>query len=203
MARLTFPAPPNSLRRGPLRAGAFRGALHDERTASLIGTALGVAFATAFLTGLISHELQLSHPPSWIPSRPVWIYRFTQGLHVASGMAAIPLLLAKLWTVYPRLFSWPPVTSILHALERLSILVLVAGAIFELVTGLLNMVQWYPWQFAFVQTHYRVAWVTVGALLLHLAVKAPAIARGYRREPVPNAEVGTSVETPAEADVSS
>jgi DMSO/TMAO reductase YedYZ molybdopterin-dependent catalytic subunit len=168
------------LRRGPLREGAFRSTLHGERTAALLGTALGVAFATAFLTGLISHELQLRHPPTWIPDRPVWIYRFTQGLHVASGLAAIPLLLAKLWTVYPRLFAWPPLASVRHGLERLSILVLVAGAIFQLVTGLLNVIQWYPWAFAFVPTHYQVAWITVGALIVHIAVKAPAIARGYR-----------------------
>lgn len=194
MARLTFPQPPGWLRRGPFRQGAFRGALHDERTASLIGTALGVAFATAFLTGLISHELQLQqHSPTWIPARPVWIYRFTQGLHVVSGLAAIPLLLAKLWTVYPRLFAWPPVSSLLHALERLSILVLVAGAIFELVTGLLNTVQWYPWAFGFRATHYDVAWITVGALIVHLAVKAPAIARGYRK---PAAETEAEAETP-------
>jgi len=176
---------PQLLRRGPLREGAFRGHLHDERTASLIGTALGIAFATAFLTGLISHELQ--HPASWfpLPTRPVWFYRATQGLHVASGTAAIPLLLAKLWTVYPKLFAWPPLKSVAHGLERLSIAVLVAGAIFELATGLLNAAQWYPWHFDFTKTHFWVAWVTVGALLVHVAIKAPAIARGWRRPAVP------------------
>lgn len=180
-----LPTPPAWLRRGPLREGAFRANLHDERTASLVGTALGIAFTTAFVTGLISHELQ--HPPSWLPlpTRPVWFYRFTQGLHVTSGMAAIPLLLVKLWTVYPRLFAWPPVRSVLHALERLSIAVLVACAIFELITGLLNVAQWYPWRFPFIQTHYWIAWITIGALLLHLAVKAPAIARGLRGHPAP------------------
>ena len=134
----------SALRRPP-PLPRFRSRLHDERTATLIGTALGVAFATAFLTGLISHVLQ--HPPSWLahhlPTRPSWGYRLTQGLHVASGIAAIPLLLAKLWTVYPKLFEWPPLKSVLHALERLSILVLFAGAVFELVTGLLNSAQWY------------------------------------------------------------
>lgn len=170
------------LRQPPLPR--FRSRLHDERTASLIGTALGAAFATAFLTGLISHVLQ--HPPSWLahhlPTRPSWGYRLTQGLHVASGIAAIPLLLAKLWTVYPKLFEWPPLKSALHALERLSILVLFAGAVFELVTGLLNSAQWYVWgaQFPFIQTHYWVAWITVGALIVHIGVKAPAIARGLR-----------------------
>jgi len=200
MARFLLPSPPGWLRRGPLREGAFRSSLHDERTATLIGTALGITFTTAFLTGLISHELQLAHPPTWIPDRPVWIFRFTQGLHVASGTAAIPLLLAKLWTVYPKLFGWPPVKSVLHGLERLSIAVLVGGAIFQLVTGLLNVVQWYPWKFAFVPTHYWVAWITVGALILHIAVKAPEIGRGYKR---PGPVVGpeeTAVIVPAESD---
>jgi DMSO/TMAO reductase YedYZ molybdopterin-dependent catalytic subunit len=183
--RFQIPPPPAWLRRGPLREGAFHSTLHDERTTSLIGTALGVAFATAFVTGLISHELQ--HPASWfpLPTRPVWFYRFTQGLHVATGLASIPLLLAKLWTVYPKLFAWPPVKSAIHGLERLSILVLISGAIFELVTGLLNIVQWYPWGFSFTQTHFWVAWVTVGALILHIAVKAPAIARGLGNKSAP------------------
>jgi DMSO/TMAO reductase YedYZ molybdopterin-dependent catalytic subunit len=180
-----FPTPPQWMRLGPLREGAFRPSLHDERTASLIGTALGTAFTLAFVTGVISHELQ--HPPTWLPlpTHPVWFYRFTQGLHVASGLAAIPLLLAKLWTVYPRLFSWPPITSVLHALERLSIAVLVMCAIFELATGLLNIIQWYPWHFAFIQTHYWIAWIAFGSVLLHVAVKTPAIARGLRNLPAP------------------
>ncbi|MGW4320489.1 molybdopterin-dependent oxidoreductase [Streptomyces sp. NPDC004684] len=168
------------------RPPVFRGALHDARTATRIGRWLGIAFAICFVTGLISHVLQ--HPPPWaadaLPSRPVWGYRLTQGLHVASGIAAVPLLLAKLWTVYPRLFAWPSVRSAAHALERLSVGVLVAGSVFELVTGLLNTAQWYPWPFSFVPAHYAVAWLTTGALLLHLAVKAPAIrAHWARRSP--------------------
>jgi DMSO/TMAO reductase YedYZ molybdopterin-dependent catalytic subunit len=170
---------------------SFSSRLHDERTASLIGTALGVAFVTAFATGLVSHVLQ--HPPGWLAgrlwTRPTWGYRLTQGLHVGSGIAAIPLLFAKLWTVYPKLFEWPPLKSLAHALERLSILVLFSGAMFELVTGLLNAAQWYPWKFPFIQTHFWVAWITIGALIVHIGVKAPAIARGYRspRKELPEA----------------
>ena len=211
MVRL--PQPPSWLRGGPLRADAFRPNLHDERTAALVGTALGIAFATAFITGVISHELQ--HPPTWLPlpTRPVWFYRFTQGLHVTSGMAAIPLLLVKLWTVYPRLFAWPPIASLLNALERLSIAVLVACAVFELITGLLNVAQWYPWRFPFIQTHFWIAWITIGALLLHVAVKAPAIARGWSRRAAqptaaelphyaePPADVATPTAPNAPADI--
>ncbi|MFB6958050.1 molybdopterin-dependent oxidoreductase [Streptomyces sp. NPDC056309] len=165
------------------RPPVFRGRLHDARTATSIGRWLGLAFAVCFVTGLISHFLQ--HPPGWLanelPSRPVWGYRLTQGLHVASGIAAVPLLLTKLWAVYPRLFAWPPVRSVLHALERLSIGALVAGAVFELGTGLLNTVQWYPWPFSFVPVHYAVAWLVAGALVLHIAVKAPEIKAHWRR----------------------
>ncbi|MFF4213253.1 molybdopterin-dependent oxidoreductase [Streptomyces sp. NPDC001796] len=164
----------------------FKGRLHDARTATSIGRWLGMAFAVCFVTGLVSHFMQ--HPPGWLadrlPSRPAWGYRFTQGLHVASGIAAIPLLLAKLWTVYPRLYEWPPARSVKHALERLSVGVLVAGAVFELATGLLNTAQWYPWPFSFVPVHYAVAWLVIGALLLHVAVKAPEIkAYWTRRSP--------------------
>ncbi|WP_217236333.1 molybdopterin-dependent oxidoreductase [Streptomyces sp. AC555_RSS877] len=161
----------------------FKGRLHDARTATSIGRLLGLAFAVCFATGLVSHFMQ--HPPGWladsIPSRPSWGYRITQGLHVASGIAAIPLLLAKLWTVYPRLFEWPPLRSLRHVLERLSIAVLVAGAVFELATGLLNTVKWYPWPFSFVPVHYAVAWLVTGALVLHIAVKAPEIRAHWSR----------------------
>ena len=123
-----LPAPPPGLRRGPLREGAFRAALHDERTAALVGRWLGIAFTVCFLTGMISHVHQ--HPPAWLdlPSRPVWGYRLSQGLHVGTGLALIPLLLAKLHVVYPRLFVWPPARSLRHAAEWGSVLVLVGAA---------------------------------------------------------------------------
>ncbi|WP_330333671.1 molybdopterin-dependent oxidoreductase [Streptomyces sp. NBC_00536] len=156
---------------------SFSGRLHDARTATAVGRWLGTAFAVCFVTGLISHYLQ--HPPSWaansLPSRPVWGYRLSQGLHVGSGLAAIVLLLVKLWAVYPRLFVWPPVRSVRHALERLSVALLVASAVFELFSGLLNIVEWYPWPFSFVPVHFAVAWVAAGSILLHIAVKAPEI----------------------------
>lgn len=87
------------LRQGPLREETWRSPLRSERTAALLGMSVGIAFAICFVTGLISHFIQQS--PSWFlwPSWPVNLYRVTQGLHVITGFAAIPLLLAKLWTV--------------------------------------------------------------------------------------------------------
>ena len=149
----------------------------------VVGRWLGAAFVVCFLTGLISHGLQ--DPPGWLrdhlPSRPVNGYRITQGLHVISGIAAIPLLGAKLWTVYPRLFAWPPVRSVLHALERLGVALLLGAALLEVFTGLLNTLQWYPWPFPFRQTHFWLAWIAVAGLLLHIAAKYPEISENWRR----------------------
>ncbi|MFJ2780962.1 MULTISPECIES: molybdopterin-dependent oxidoreductase [unclassified Kitasatospora] len=178
-----MPAPPGFLRRGPFRDGAFGSRLHEPRTTVVLGRWLGAAVLVCFLTGLASHLLQ--NPPSWLaghlPARPVNGYRVTQGLHVIAGLAAIPLAGAKLWTVYPRLFEWPPARSVLHGLERLGIAVLVAATLLELFTGLLNSLQWYPWPFPFRQTHFWLGWLAAGGLLVHIAVKAPLIARHWLR----------------------
>ncbi|MDB1088610.1 molybdopterin-dependent oxidoreductase [Streptomyces sp. ACA25] len=162
----------------------FRGRLHEPRTATAVGRWLAAGVLVCFVTGLISHLLQT--PPGWLaprlPSRPVSGYRVTQGLHVATGIALVPLLLVKLWAVYPRLFVRPPVRSVRHALERLSVAVLVSAALLEVVLGLVNIVQWYPWPFSFRPVHWALAWVLVGALLLHLAVKAPEITAHWRKD---------------------
>jgi len=152
-------------------APAFRSRLHDERTAAFLGAALGIAFVTCFVTGLLSHVAQDPHPWFPWPSRPAGLYRITQGLHIATGIAAIPLLLAKLWTVYPQLFQRPAVRSFPHAVERLAIVPLVAGSLFMLFTGLANINLWYPWSFNFRVGHYWVAWITIGALVVHLGAK--------------------------------
>jgi hypothetical protein len=174
-----------------LRPPRFTGGLHDARTATAVGRLLGAAVAVCFVTGVISHYLQ--RPPDWLagslPSRPYWGYRLNQGLHVASGIAAVPLLLAKLWTVYPRLFVRPALRSLRHALERLSVAVLVAAALFQLATGLLNTAQWYPWPFSFVPVHFAVAWLLAGALVLHIAVKYPQIRDHWSRRSPGTAEL--------------
>ncbi|ROO87719.1 DMSO/TMAO reductase YedYZ molybdopterin-dependent catalytic subunit [Actinocorallia herbida] len=180
---MRIPTPPTALRRGPLREGAFPSPLHEPRTAVAIGRWLGAALVVCLVTGLISHALQDWHLP--FPSRPVNGYRFTQGLHVISGTAMIPLLGAKLWTVYPRLFAWPPVQGVLHGLERAGIALLVSAVLLELCTGLVNAVQWYPWPFPFRQTHFWLAWIAAGGLLVHLAAKAPLIAANWWRARVP------------------
>lgn len=157
---------------------SFPSRLRSPAVSARVGVWLGICFAVAFLTGVVSHWAQSPDPWLPFPTRPVWGYRFTQGLHVATGVAAVPLLLVKLWTVYPHLFARPPRRLrqlFLHALERLSIGVLVAAAIFQLATGLANAAQWYPWAFSFRSSHHAVAWLAIGALAVHVAVKLPVI----------------------------
>jgi DMSO/TMAO reductase YedYZ molybdopterin-dependent catalytic subunit len=149
----------------------FTSRLHEPRTATILGIALGVTFTTCFITGLMSHFIQ--HPPtglSW-PTRPAGLYRVTQAIHVLTGVTSIPLLLAKLWVVFPKLFEWPPVRSIANGLERLALLPLVGGSIFMLMSGTANLARWYPWSFFFTSAHYHVAWVTFGAMVIHLGAK--------------------------------
>lgn len=164
----------------------FHSRLRSAAVAARVGLWLGVCFGVCFVTGLLSHYAQNPDHPIPYPTSPAWGYRLTQGLHVITGTAAVPLLLVKLWTVYPRLFR-PPERRVrqlvLDLLERGSIGVLVAAAIFELATGLANASQWYPWRFSFRATHYAIGWVTIGALLLHIAVKLPII-RGVLGEDV-------------------
>src|SRR5215207_11598678 len=92
----------------------FTSPARSERSTAMLGVALGVLFGVCLLTGLLSHLIQ--QPPGWFawPSRPVWLYRWTQGLHVFCGIAAVPVLLAKLWSVYPNLYRWPPVRGVAH-----------------------------------------------------------------------------------------
>ncbi|WP_433364880.1 molybdopterin-dependent oxidoreductase [Actinoplanes sp. CA-142083] len=186
-----LPSPPAALRRGPFRAGAFPSPLRSARLTSLVGVALGIAFAVCFLTGLLSHYIQ--HPPGWFwwPSRPVWLYRVTQGTHVATGLACVPLLGVKLWSVYPRLFTWPPARTIAHAAERAGVALLVAAALFQVLSGILNIAHWYaPMPFFFTTDHYWVAWLVTGALLIHLGVQLPVIREALRRRPSPSVPGG-------------
>lgn len=181
--RTPRPSPAPGPRRGPRLPTPqdYPSPLHSEILAARIGLWLGTAFTVCFVTGLTSHLIQ--HPPSWFgwPTRPVWLYRVNQGVHVTSGVAAIPLLLVKLWTVSPKFWTWPPITGVIHALERLSILVLVGASMFELISGLLNVAEWYPWKFFFPPVHHAIAWVAIGSLAVHIAVKLPVIRRALVR----------------------
>jgi hypothetical protein len=156
---------------GPLPIGEFTSPVRDERTAAVLGSLLGLGFVVCFVTGVLSHLIQ--DPPSWFlwTSRPAGLYRLSQGVHVVLGLALIPILLAKIWTTYPHLFSWPPVRSLAHALERLALLPLLGGGLVLVLSGLGNINVWRPWYFGFREGHYWAAVLTMGAMGIHLAAK--------------------------------
>ncbi len=153
---------------------------------SILGLVLLVGVTIVFVTGLLSYAAynpglgsnDQTPGHGWLgffffswPTRPYWLYRFTQGTHVTLGVVLIPVLLAKLWSVIPKLFDWPPVRSVAQALERVSLLLLVGGAVFEFVTGLLNVQYWYVFPGSFYALHFYGAWVFFSAFALHVALK--------------------------------
>ncbi len=176
-----LPVPPERFRKGPLRDGAFMSRLHSERLAARLGMALGVSFTICMVTGLISHGLQQTPPWLTLPPRPVDLYRINQGLHTLTGIAAVPLLLAKLYTVYPRLFTWPPARDVGHGVERLSLLFLVGGSLVQIATGVMNVAGWYAFGFFFTAVHYWSAWVVIGSLVVHIGAKLTQTRRALSR----------------------
>jgi DMSO/TMAO reductase YedYZ molybdopterin-dependent catalytic subunit len=179
---------------GPPRPEFWRSPLRSTWLTTMIGSILLVGVGIVAVTGLLSHA---AYQPDlganalvprgrdiqpfvigW-PTSPVWIYVLTQGLHVVLGIVIVPLLLAKLWSVIPRLFTWPPVTGLGHGIERLGLLLLVASAIFQFATGIADMQLYYPWHFDFPIAHYYGGLVFIGSLLLHVVLKFPAMRRAY------------------------
>ena len=183
---------------GPFRREFWRSPLRGQWLTSFLGSTLLPLVIVAALTGFLSHA---AYNPAlgsndvsggfevdlyffdW-PTQPAWLYSLTQSLHLLAGFAAIPILLAKLWSVIPKLFERPATRSLAHALERLSLLLLVGSALFLFVTGVINVQYWLPFGFSFVPAHYYAALIFVGALALHLILKLPVVARTFRRDGV-------------------
>ncbi len=116
---------------------------------------------------------------SW-PTHPIWLYRLNQGVHVTLGLVLVPILLFKLWSVLPKLFEWPPLRSPAHALERLSLFLLVGGAVFEFVTGILNIQTYYKFPGSFYPLHFYGAWVFIAGFVVHVPLKLPTMIRALR-----------------------
>lgn len=188
-SRLREPPP------GPFRPGFWRSPLRGPWLTSVLGTLLAPGIVVLAFTGLLSqwaYHPEIGHnattpladsipallhfPASW----PAWDYAVSQGTHVTLGFVLIPIVLVKLWSVIPRLFAWPAVRSAAHAIERLSILLLVSSLLVEFVTGILDAEYWYPWHFDFYTVHYYGAWVFFTAFTVHLVVKLPVVRRAYR-----------------------
>ncbi len=176
--RLKLPTLPSLPETPPKFWPKFESPLHSPAVTARVGRVLGIFIGICFITGLLSHYQYA--PWSWLPepAHPSWGYRFTQGLHVITGITSIPLLLVKLWSVYPRLFAWPPAKGLLDALERGSIAILVSATLLELATGFMNILRWYAVPWGFVYVHYSLAYIIAGSLLLHIAVKLPIIRQG-------------------------
>jgi len=181
---------------GPARPGFWRSPIRGPWLTSVFGLVLLIGIPVMFVTGLLSYAAynpdlaavnDQTPDKGWLgfylfswPTDPSWLYRLNQGVHVTLGVVLVPVLLAKLWSVIPRLFSWPPVRSVAHALERLSLLLLVGGALFEFVTGLLNVQLHYIFPGSFYTLHFYGAWVFIGAFVVHIAFRIPVMARALR-----------------------
>lgn len=172
----------------------WRSPLRGPWLTSVFGSALLVCLPIVILTGLLSyiaygprlgqaipaHVGGLALPTFDWPTRPSWLYRLTQGLHVGLGLALVPVVAAKLWSVIPRLFAWPPVRSIAVAIERVSLVMLVGGVLFEMATGILNIQYDYIFGFSFYTAHYFGAWVFIAGFVAHVAIKLPRMVTALR-----------------------
>lgn len=217
---------------GPTRPGFWRSPIRGPWLTSVFGLVLLVGIIVLFVTGLLSYAAYNPGlgPPNdktpdkgWLgfylfpwPTDPPWLYRLNQGVHVTLGIVLVPVLLAKLWSVVPKLFTWPPVRSLSHALERVSLLLLVGGALFEFATGLLNVQLDYIFPGSFYTLHFYGAWVFIGAFVVHIAFRIPLMIRALRSrdlraelrtpasrtEPEPPDETGLVTPDPAPATMS-
>jgi DMSO/TMAO reductase YedYZ molybdopterin-dependent catalytic subunit len=180
--------------RGIARLQRWRSPLRGPWLTSVLGSVLLVALPVVIVTGLLSY---IAYGPQfgqaipgnvgWLklptfdwPAGPSWLYRLNQGLHVGLGLVVIPIVLAKLWSVIPRLFAWPPARSIAQVLERISLLMLVGGILFEIVTGVLNIQYDYIFGFSFYTAHYYGAWVFIAGFVIHITIKIPRMWAGLR-----------------------
>jgi DMSO/TMAO reductase YedYZ molybdopterin-dependent catalytic subunit len=179
---------------GAKRSQRWRSPLRGLWLTSTLGAVLLVSLPIVILTGLLSY---IAYGPQfgqaipagvgWLklptfdwPTDPSWLYRLNQGLHVGLGLVVIPIVLAKLWSVIPRLFAWPPSRSIAQVLERISLLMLVGGILFEIITGVLNIQYDYIFGFSFYTAHYYGAWVFIAGFLIHISIKIPRMWVGLR-----------------------
>lgn len=210
------------------RGPRFRSPLRGPWLTSVFGAVLLALLPIVIVTGLLDYvaygpsqslpgDVGLLRLPAfdW-PTRPAWLFQLTQGLHVGLGLVLVPVVLAKLWSVMPKLFALPPVRSPAHALERASLLLLVGSIMFEIVTGVLNIQYDYVFGFSFYTGHYIGAWVFVGAFAAHVALKVPHMVRGLRSrslraelrtplaatEPEPPDDTGLVATDPAPATMS-
>jgi DMSO/TMAO reductase YedYZ molybdopterin-dependent catalytic subunit len=181
---------------GPLfRPGIWRSPLRGLWLTSILAVVLLGGLTILAVTGLLSYAAYDPLLPgndqtpgagllhfylfSW-PTHPSGLYRLNQGVHITLGLALLPVVLAKLWSVLPRLFAWPPVRSLAQILERVSLIMLVGGVLFEFATGILNIQNYYVFPFSFYTAHLYGAWVFIAGFVIHVTLKFPRMVRGLR-----------------------
>ena len=171
----------------------FSSTLRSTALTARLGLALGIAFGVCFLTGLLSYY-QYS-PWSWLPTPtgPAWGYRLTQGVHVTTGIASIPLILVKLWSVYPN--AVPLAAVPVRGADRRAAHAGPAGG-GQPGPGAHRLLQ----RARLVSrsrgtsssVHYALAYVVIGSVLLHVGIKLPDINYGLRAK-LPAADVLTEI----------
>ncbi|MFI6647652.1 molybdopterin-dependent oxidoreductase [Streptomyces sp. NPDC050529] len=201
------------LDRLPSAPGFWRSPVRGVPFTAVLGLVLLFGITALFVTGLLSYAaynpdlnpVNDKTPDKGLlgfylfdwPTGPHWLYRLTQGVHVTLGIVLVPVLLAKLWSVVPRLFALPPARSVGHALERISLLLLVGGALFEFVTGLLNIQLEYLFPGSFYPLHFYGAWVFFAAFLAHAGLRVPQAVRVLRSGGLSGRGQGDTLESPA------
>lgn len=169
---------------GPVSRDKWKSPVRGPWLTSVFGLVLLIGIPIEFITGLISYaaynpRLKADDPNpnhglfglylfNWTTS-PSWLYRLTEGVHVMLGLALVPVVLAKLWSVMPKLFVWPPWRSIAQLLERLSLVLIVGGVVFEMTTGILNIDYFNPVKFY--PGHFYGAWAFIAGFAVHVGVK--------------------------------
>ncbi|MFD9676241.1 hypothetical protein ACFWAO_30640, partial [Streptomyces sp. NPDC059981] len=104
---------------GPARPEFWRSPLRGPWLTAVLGLVLLAGVTLLFLTGLLSYAAynpdlapvnDQTPGKGWLgfylfswPTSPHWLYRLTQGVHVILGVVLVPVLLAKLWSVIPKL----------------------------------------------------------------------------------------------------
>ncbi len=184
--------------KGPFRRDYWRSPLRGPWFASFMSLLLLIVIPIVFITGLIDHVawnpdlggnnnrtpdmgiLGFLTGIEW-PTRPIWLYRLTEGMHVVLGIALLPLVLGKLWAIMPSLYKWPLADSLAHALERISLLFVIGGIFFQIFTGLFyiqNFIILHNVKFN--QLHFYGNWIFIGGLVLHVLVKFPVMIDGLK-----------------------
>ena len=172
----------------------WRSPLRGPWLTSVLGFLLLISLPLVIVTGLLDwiaygpqfHQSNPAHvgflhlPYFDWPDHPAWLFQLTEGLHVVLGLVLVPVVLAKLWSVMPKLFVWPPARSVANLLERVSLIMIVGGIVFEMATGILNIQYDYIFGFSFYTAHYFGAWVFIIGFVVHVSLKLPTMVRSLR-----------------------